>query len=792
MNKSLLFLIAICGARFICGCAAGNTTTPSPPVAAHFSVTPATLSPTAGTPFNFNVVAIDSSNNPVSSYSGAVHFKSTDAKAVLPADSTLTNGAGTFSATLKTSGGQIISATSSVSGSSISIAVSAGPASQLAISAPATVIATVPFSITVTALDGYNNTASSYAGTVQFTSSDAKSILPVNSKLPAGVGIFSVTTETVGTQTISGMDIANASIAGNSSAIAITPAPVLTIRSGSPPNGTVDAAYGGTRIKYELCDLGCYECTRTPFPGTCGYWPPCGIRPCILKVTVSGFTLNAIGGTPPYSWNAAGLPPGLGVLAEPGEVDISGTPPPGSNATYNSVQVTVHDSANPPAVVSANYSVVISNPPPPTVNVSPPIPAGAVNLPYSFTFTASSGQKPFQNWSETGAPPPGLLSLTSAGVLAGTPTTYGSYPITVSVQDSLGQTSASQNFTVSIYYHGFKAAGSMSAPRTQYTATFDGAKVLVAGGWIAGTGPLITAELFDPGTGTFSLTGSMGAARYGHTATWLLSTGKVLVAGGTDSNVTFAMAELYDPTSGTFAPLTATLQTARSGHTATLLSSGKVLILGGNDGSGNLLTSAELFDPATLSFTSTGSMKTARSAYTATVLNDGKVLVAGGFSNSGAPLATAELYDPVAGTFSPTGNMIAARAEHTATTWFSYGHQETMLAGGTDVNGNSLDTVEGFDEATGTFALATWKLAAPRTRHAAIHINSGPVLFIGGETVIGSQGLVLSSAESDGGGVGSLQIPRASPTATWMGGDSVVVIGGYNEQGYTATSELYK
>jgi len=789
MKKSLLFLMAICGARFICGCAAGNTTTTPAPAATHFSVTPATLSPTAGTSFNFTVVAVDSSNNQVSSYSGAVHFTSTDVKAVLPADNILTNGAGTFSATLKTSGGQIISAASSISGSSISIAVSPGPASQLAISAPATAVATVPFSLTVIAVDTYNNQASSYAGTIHFTSSDAKAILPVNSQLPAGVGIFSVTTETVGTQTISAMDNATASIAGNSSAIAITPAPVLTIISSAPPNGTVDAAYGGTRTKYELCDLGCYECTRTPFPGTCGFNPPCGVRPCILTITVSGFSLNAIGGKPPYSWDASGLPPGLGVLAEPGEVDISGTPPSGSNAIYNSVRVTVHDSANPPTSVSANYSLVISNPQPPTVNVTPPIPAGAVNLPYAFAFTASSGQKPYQNWSETGVPPPGLLPITSAGVLAGTPTTYGSYPIAVSIQDALGQTSASQNFTVSIYYHGFTAAGSMSVPRTQYTATFDGHEVLVAGGWVAGTGPLKTAELFN--AGSFSPTGSMGTARYGHTAI-LLPSGKVLVAGGTDSNVTFGTAELYDQATGTFAPVTATLLTARSGHTAILLKNGKVLILGGTDGSGNLLTSAELFDPATLSFTSTGSMGTARSAYTVTVLSDGKVLVAGGFSNSGAPLATAEIYDSVAGTFSPTGNMNTARAEHTATTWFSYGHQLTMLAGGTDVNGNSLDTVEGFDEATGTFALATWKLAAPRTRHAAIHINSGPVLFIGGETVIGSQGLVLSSAESNGGGLGSLQIPRASPTATWMGGDSVVVIGGFNEQGYTATSELYQ
>jgi hypothetical protein len=81
----------------------------------------------------------------------------------------------------------------------------------------------------------------------------------------------------------------------------------------------------------------------------------------------------------------------------------------------------------------------------------------------------------------------------------------------------------------------------MTGGRAQYTATLlsDG-RVLIAGG--AGNGPLATAELYDPATGTFSPTGSMADSHYDHTAT-LLSYGDVLIAGGYGP----ASAELYTP-----------------------------------------------------------------------------------------------------------------------------------------------------------------------------------------------------------------------------------------------------
>ena len=92
------------------------------------------------------------------------------------------------------------------------------------------------------------------------------------------------------------------------------------------------------------------------------------------------------------------------------------------------------------------------------------------------------------------------------------------------------------------------------------TATLlPGGSVLLVGGNIPQSD---VAELYDPATGTWSLTGSLGTSRSGHTAT-LLASGKVLVAGGerqvAGSWQTLHSAELYDPATGTWTPTSLTL-----------------------------------------------------------------------------------------------------------------------------------------------------------------------------------------------------------------------------------------
>ena len=194
--------------------------------------------------------------------------------------------------------------------------------------------------------------------------------------------------------------------------------------------------------------------------------------------------------------------------------------------------------------------------------------------------------------------------------------------------------------------------------------------VLFSGGFNGSTA-IATAELYNPSTRTFSSTGSLNVARAGPSST-LLPNGKVLVAGGVYYTGTppynlvphfLASAELYDPSTGTFT-LTGSLHTARSSNTATVLGNGNVLIAAGQNNGPNAgyLASAELYNPSTGKFTVTGSLNTPRILHTAHLLASGEVLIVAG--NHFGSLASTELYNPSTGTFSNAASLNTSRQGH--------------------------------------------------------------------------------------------------------------------------------
>jgi hypothetical protein len=345
------------------------------------------------------------------------------------------------------------------------------------------------------------------------------------------------------------------------------------------------------------------------------------------------------------------------------------------------------------------------------------------------------------------------------------------------------------------------ATGTMIDGRVFFTATLlpDG-KVLVVGGFRNGdgTGPLASAELYDPTTASWTATGKMLQARAGHTAT-LLPDGTVLVAGGgTSPSDTLRSAESYDPRTGSWSA-TGSMTKARGSHTAILLRDGRVLVAGGGVGisSSGIEASAELYDPKGRSWAATGKMRDARTLHTATLLTDGKVLVSGGQSRSDTALASAELYDPVSESWIVSSNMITGRAGHTVALLHD---GKVLVAGGVSggftgdlTPSDILASAELYDPASGSWK-ATGSMVTPRFGFVATRLPDGRVLVAAGDT-LGSPPLDAELYDPNNGSwtaTGNLINGRAGHTAALLPDGKVLVVGGEGPGGIgLASAELY-
>jgi hypothetical protein len=339
----------------------------------------------------------------------------------------------------------------------------------------------------------------------------------------------------------------------------------------------------------------------------------------------------------------------------------------------------------------------------------------------------------------------------------------------------------------------FVATGSATVKRYLHTATLlpDG-RVLVAGGWDDSTEPcyLASVELYDPAAGRFSATGSMAVGRSEHTAT-RLNNGQILIAGGFQTDYSFARGELYAPAAGTFSP-TGRMggSSDERGTTATLLSNGKVLVAGATSDGQDPRTSgrglyAVVYDPGPGTFIATGKLKADRIWNTATLLPNGQVLIVGG-ADLGEE--TAELYDPDGGTFSGTGSMASPRFHHTATL---LGDGRVLVAGG--LYEDRIASAELFDPATGTF-VGTGSMATARFGHTATRLRNGKVLVAGGWA--GSE--IAASAELYDPDTGAfvaadtMTTARAGHTATLLSDGRVLMVGGTDDSGPLASAEIYE
>jgi len=183
--------------------------------------------------------------------------------------------------------------TASITGTSSTIAVSVGLATHFSVSAPASATAVSAFAFTVTALDQFNNTATSYAGTVHFTSTDVGAVLPANSTLTNGTGTFSATLNTGGNQTITATDTVTSSITGTSNTILVGNQSMLVLdaKAAEPSSGTAEMLFAVTLSTPAAQTITVDYATAVggANPATSG---PCGIAGVDYQPTSGTLTFN--------------------------------------------------------------------------------------------------------------------------------------------------------------------------------------------------------------------------------------------------------------------------------------------------------------------------------------------------------------------------------------------------------------------------------------------------------------------------------------------------------------------
>ncbi|MDE2091983.1 MAG: putative Ig domain-containing protein, partial [Gammaproteobacteria bacterium] len=161
---------------------------------------------------------------------------------------------------------------------------------------------------------------------------------------------------------------------------------------------------------------------------------------------VYSVTLQATGGTPPYTWSVSqgSLPSWATLNASTGA--ITGTPNAPGNATLT---FRVTDSNNVTTQTNSLTLFIAPATPPPLTITTSSLPNGVVGTAYGATLQASGGTPPY-TWSISSGSLPAWASLNaSTGAITGTPNASGTTSFTVQVTDS-AMASLTQNLSITV------------------------------------------------------------------------------------------------------------------------------------------------------------------------------------------------------------------------------------------------------------------------------------------------------------------------------------------------------
>lgn len=174
-----------------------------------------------------------------------------------------------------------------------------------------------------------------------------------------------------------------------------------------------------------------------PLSITTGMW---------LPAARAGFpypsSLIASGGTPPYVWTLvnSALPPGMN-LSSTGAF-------PGAPAVVSSLLFTAKVTDSASATLTREFILTVDGFSNWTITTADPLPAGIQGLVYSQALAATGGNPPYQ-WSVVSGGLPVGLSLSSDGLISGTPTTLGTNNVTLQATDG-AQAAALKSFSFTI------------------------------------------------------------------------------------------------------------------------------------------------------------------------------------------------------------------------------------------------------------------------------------------------------------------------------------------------------
>ena len=215
------------------------------------------------------------------------------------------------------------------------------------------------------------------------------------------------------------------------------------VSSGNLPDGlTFDPSTGiisGTPtvaalFHFTITATDANNCTGSHIYALDIHCPAIAISPVSLSNGQAGVaynqTLSASGGTAPYNYaaTAGSLPGGLSLNATTGA--ISGTP-----TTLGTFPFTITATDANGCAGSRDYTVNVSCP---VISISPAtLPDGQLGVTYNEALSASGGTAPYTYTVTSGGFPPGLTLDPSTGIISGTPSSLGNFPLNITAVDAL-------------------------------------------------------------------------------------------------------------------------------------------------------------------------------------------------------------------------------------------------------------------------------------------------------------------------------------------------------------------